>query len=202
MLIRTVAVRGMLAGVGLIAALSLTGCIAPGGNVVSPTTLSTNDPSSSPTSTELPAPSDSATPVEKPTPISLPCDSVVDLQTMYDFNPNFGLLTKFTPDSGSLAAKAAANKGTVCRWVNQTSGDTIDISIARPGPAAFAAARSAAESGSAIAGIGDAAYLSESGQTGIIQVFDGPNWITVSSVYITASGDARSLVNSAVAAAQ
>lgn len=202
MLIRTVAFRGVLAGVSLVAALSLSGCLSPGGGVVPSSTPSPTVPSASPTATELPAPSDTAAPVENPTPVSLACTSVVDAQTMYDFNPNFGLLAKFTPDSGTLAAKAVANKGTICRWVNQTSGDTIDVSISRPGPTALAAARSAAGSGTPITGIGDAAYFSASGGTGVVQAFDGPNWISVVSVYFSSGSDASTLLRSAVSAAR
>jgi hypothetical protein len=120
---------------------------------------------------------------------------------MYDFNPNFGLLASFSPDAGTLTARAVSDEGTVCRWINQTSGDTIDVSISQPGANALAAARSAAESGSSMSGLGDAAFFSHSGGTGVVQVFAGQRWITVTSVYLASPNDARNIVESAVSAA-
>lgn len=121
---------------------------------------------------------------------------------MYDFNPNFGLLNSFTPDAGSLAASAVAAKGVACRWVNQTSGDTVDVSISNPGPSALAAAKNTASSGTPVAQLGDAAYFSKSGGAGIVQVFRGDFWITVRSVYFSSASDATSILGDAVAAAR
>lgn len=121
---------------------------------------------------------------------------------MYDFNPNFGLLASFTPDSGSLAEQAVADQGTVCRWINQTSGDTIDVTISQPGPTAFAQARSSAGTGTPVSGLGDAAYFSASGGPGVVQSFSGPFWITATSVFFTVPDDASGIVRDAVAAAR
>ena len=118
---------------------------------------------------------------------------------MYDFNPNFGLLAKFTPDAGSFAARAIADKGVACRWINQTSGDTVDVSISRPAPTGFDAAKGAATSGKPVTGIGDAAYFTTRGNAGTVQVFSGTYWVTVTSVYFSSAGDAQSIVADAVA---
>ncbi|MEO7148109.1 MAG: hypothetical protein ABIW81_03935 [Terrimesophilobacter sp.] len=120
-------------------------------------------------------------------------------QTMYDFNPNFGLLAKFTPEAGSFAARAVADKGVACRWINQTSGDTVDVSISRPAPTGFAAAKGAATSGKPVTGIGDAAYFTTRGTAGTVQVFIGNYWVTVTSVYFSSASDAQSIVADAVA---
>jgi hypothetical protein len=121
---------------------------------------------------------------------------------MYDFNPNFGLLDSFTPSANTLAARAAADDGTVCRWVNQTSGVTIDIGLSSPGPTAFAAARAAAKSGTSVGGLGDEAYFAASGGVGVLQVFTGAIWITASSEYFTVPEDATTIMADAVATAR
>ena len=190
-----------LAVVGLSVALSLAGCVQPGGDEPSddpsthaPSTSATPGPSSSPTATTPPE--------EKPTPLSLPCASVVDAQTMYDFNPNFGLLDSFDPDANTLAARAVAEDGTACRWINQTSGVTIDFGLSSPGPTAFAEAKAAAKSGTAVSGLGDEAYFAASGGVGVLQAFTGSVWITAASEYFSAAQDAETLMADAVAAAR
>ena len=120
---------------------------------------------------------------------------------MYDFNPNFGLLASFSPEAGSFTARAASDDGTVCRWTNQTSGATIDVSISQPGPTALAAAKNAAAAGTSVSGLGDAAYFSQSGGAGTIQAFKGPFWVTTTSVFFGSATDAKSIIASAVAAA-
>lgn len=194
MMIRTAVLRSALAGLGLVAAISLSGCQSPG-NGLGPTTA---PPAPEPTQSTSPSPSSSETeaPTEEATPVSIPCGSVIDAQTMYDFNPNFGLLAKFSPDAGTLTARAVSDEGTVCRWINQTSGDTIDVSISQPAKSALSAAQSEAESGTSASGFGDAAYFSHSGGTGLVQIFDGPYWVTVTSVYFSSAGDANSLASS------
>lgn len=121
---------------------------------------------------------------------------------MYEFNPNFGLLDSFTPNAGSLVASAVSNEGTVCRWIQQTSGVTIDIGISQPTPTALADARSAAQSGTAVSGLADAAFFSKSGDLGVIQAFAGDRWVVVTSVTFAAASDAQDIAKSAVAAAR
>lgn len=197
----TLTSRIALTGIGLALAVSLSGCLSPGSDLVPTIAPPTPSPTTSPATTPLPGPTSSATPAEKPTPVSIPCDTVVSAQTMYDFNPNFGLLAKFSPEAGTVTAQAAADQGTVCRWMNQTSGDTIDVAIAQPGPNALAAAKTTASSGDSVSGLGDDAYFSHSGQVGVIQVFDGPYWITATSVYFASARDAKTIITSAVNAA-
>jgi hypothetical protein len=124
----------------------------------------------------------------------------VSAQTIYDFNPNFGLLSSFSPAAGTLTARAVADQGTACRWLNQTSGATIDVSISQPGPNALAAARNAAASGTTVSGLGDAAFFSSSGGVGLVQVFAGEYWITSTSAFYSSADDARSILMDALAA--
>jgi hypothetical protein len=200
---RTRAALGLTA-LSLAAAVSLSGCLpTEPSDPADPGTGPTTAPSATPSGSAAPsdAPSPSATPAEHPTPVTIPCEAVIGPQTMYDFNPNFGLLANFTPGSGSLGARAVADEGVACRWINQTSGDTIDVSLSRPGPAALASARKRAASGTALSGLGDAAFFQASGGSGTVQVFAGDYWITATSVYFQAPDDATLLLKDAVAAA-
>lgn len=198
MMTRSLALRSAFVAVSVVAALTLSGCLSSSGDLVP--TFAPPAPDSSETSapTESQTPNDTTKPAEKATPVSIPCSSVIDAQTMYDFNPNFGLLAKFSPPAGSVTARAVSDEGTVCRWINQTSDDTIDVSISQPGSKALSAAMAAAESGASVSGLGEAAYFSSSGGTGVVQIFDGPYWVTATSVYFSSAGDASSLVNSAL----
>ncbi|MCC6375469.1 MAG: arginyl-tRNA synthetase [Microbacteriaceae bacterium] len=187
------------ATVTVLAAFSLTGCIPQSTPTLEPLPPVTNPqtPPATPTPTLTTTPSP-----ENPTPFSIPCNSVVDAQTMYDFNPNFGLLDSFTPSANSLAEQALNLKGTACRWINQTSGDVIDVSISRPGPKALASAKTQAQSGSTVSGLGDSAYFSVQGNFGTIQVFKGDFWITATSAFFSSASDADPIISVAIAAAK
>jgi hypothetical protein len=84
--------------------------------------------------------------------------------------------------------------------VNQTSGATIDFGVAHPAASDLAALKASAASGTAVSGIGDSAWFSTSGDTGQLQIFRGPYWITASSVFFGAPDDAKQLALDAVAA--
>lgn len=189
----------MLASSALAATLALTACLPPDAGA------KPSDPPVVPTSSATPpaeTPDPTTAPAEKPTPVAVSCDAVISAQAMYDFNPNFGLLTAFSPTAGSFAARAVADKGTACRWVNQTSGVTIDFGVSSPGPTALAAARDAAASGTAMKGLGDAAYFSAAGGTGTVQVVSGERWITLASAFFSSPEDAADLAAIAVKAAR
>ena len=74
-----------------------------------------------------------AEPTDQPVgvPVEVTCDELVSADTLYVYNPNFGTIEDFTPDEGTAAASALTTQGVACRWQNQTSGDTIDVSVAQ-----------------------------------------------------------------------
>lgn len=117
---------------------------------------------------------------------------------MYDFNPNFALLTSFTPDSGSVAARAATADGTVCRWVHETSSVAIDVSIATPTSTDLQSILATAATGTAVNDVGDEAYFAVIDGVGTTQAFTGPFWVTVASEYFSSPFDAIDLVNEAM----
>jgi hypothetical protein len=180
----------------LAASVLLTGCAVP-----------EPQPTGSTTPSGSAAPTPSLEPSETPssgtsTPGDVPCDALVSLQTMYDFNPNFSLLGSWTPDAGTPAAEAAAAEGSVCRWKNDTSGDAIDISVASFDPATLEAKANAANSASTMVPTygPDEAYFTVTNGVGEAVVFHGAYWVVVRSVAFLEPGDAEPIVSSVLAA--
>jgi hypothetical protein len=109
----------------------LAGCSGAAGNAQGEPTA-TQQPSSSPSDTATnDAATPDATPTPTPTPVRLQQGQVWTAQQVYDFNPNF------SPDPNYKVASSAADKlvklqGESFGWVNQTSGDTIEVAVAHP----------------------------------------------------------------------
>ena len=184
--------------VGALAITALSGC--------TPEPKPSASASSSPRASSSPSASpDAASPSPSAaagtgTPVAIACDTLVSRQTMYDFNPNFGLDDAFSPKSGTPAATAKADKGVACNWLNQTSGDTVTIAVAQPSADELAMIAATAAKGTAVSGLGSSAYFSSAGQVGRVDVFDGRYWLVATSVYFSTADDARALVTSAVGA--
>lgn len=180
----------------LAASVLLAGCTTPQSeptDSASPSESSTPSPSIEPSE----APSSPA-----PTPVDVPCDTLVSLQTMYDFNPNFTRLTSWTPDAGTPAAEAIAADGLACRWQNNTSGDLIDISVAAFDTDTLEAKANSTNSSSTMVPTygDDEAYFAVTGGVGEAVVFHGAYWVVVRSVAFLEPGDAEPLVVSVLAA--
>ena len=172
--------------------LGLAGCVPKPGVSASPKPSSSSHSSAPGPSV---SPSASATPSSSPstpaaaTPTKIPCDTLISAQGVYDFNPNFGLDSGFSPKSGTAAATAVADKGTACSWLNQTSADTFAIAVARPAAAELASLKTTAATGTAVPGLGDAAHFSTSGAVGRVDVFRGAYWLVATSVYFGSATD-------------
>ncbi|MHC5796867.1 arginyl-tRNA synthetase [Lacisediminihabitans sp. FW035] len=179
-------------------ALALAGCVPEPGSQATPKPSRSSTSSASPSASATPSPSPS-TPAAA-TPTKIPCDTLVSAQTVYDFNPNFGLDSAFSPKSGSAAATAVAYTGTACNWLNQTSGDTFTVAVARPAATDLASVKAKAATGTPASGLGDAAYFSTSGGVGRVDVFSGAYWLVATSVYFGSAADANDLVTSALGA--
>jgi hypothetical protein len=74
------------------------------------------------------------TPTPTPTPVTLPQGQVWTAQQVYDFNPNFSADPSYKLKADSPAAPLVKLDGVSYGWVNQTSGDTIEIAVAHPSP--------------------------------------------------------------------
>lgn len=152
----------------------------------------TRTPSATPSATPTPSAEPSGEPA--PTPLGIACDELVTLQAMYDFNPNFSLLASWSPEAGTAARAALDAEGVACRWQNDTSGDTIDVSAAILDETALAAKQAEAASGTS-ASYG---WFRVAGGAGEAIAFDGSTWLVVRSVWFSSPADAQQLVEAAL----
>ena len=178
-----------------LALAALSGCV--------PTPTPT--PSGTPSATVSDSPSASPTPSPTASTVSIPmtvgCNTLITPDDIYAFNPNFALISNWTPKAGSAAATAKSEQGIACRWQNQTSGDTIDISAAHLDAASIEALKNAAvEKSTMVPTYGDEAYFSVSGGVGTAIVFQGTYWLVASSVEFAEPGDPADLITAALSA--
>jgi hypothetical protein len=66
-----------------------------------------------------------------PEALDIACADLVDPDAVYAFNPNLALLDTWTPDAGTAAADAIDADGVACRWVFESGGGSMDVSVAR-----------------------------------------------------------------------
>lgn len=110
-----------------------------------PQTPAAPTPSPSPTiapTTAVPTPTPTPTPTPSAaTPIGFGCDRLLDLQAVYDLNPNLSVVPAAAPPAGSLAATLVAELGVACDLVHNSNGAVLHVAAATPGASAIAALR-------------------------------------------------------------
>ena len=181
--------------IAALALAALSGC-AP-----SPSPTASGTPSQSPSDTPSASPTPSPTASTVSTPITIGCNSLITPDDIYAFNPNFGVIDSWTPKAGSAAATAKSEQGIACRWQNQTSGDTIDISVAHLDAASIESLKNNAVGKSTmVPTYGDEAYFSTSGGVGTAIVFQGNYWLVATSVDFLEPGDPADLITAALGA--
>jgi hypothetical protein len=192
---RIVRLATLLAGVAVVGALA--GCVEQEAAPHLPT--ESGAPSEAPTSAPTTTPTDD--PGGEAGPVDISCDDLVDPQAVYDFDPNYGLLDSWTPTGGSAAAEAVAADGIACRWVRESGGGTIDLSVARLDQEDIDAKKNAAFAESQmVPTYGDEAYFEVEGDVGTAIVFQGPYWLVISSVSFAEPGEPTPIIESALAA--
>ncbi|KRE26120.1 hypothetical protein [Agromyces sp. Soil535] len=183
------------AGLALVAAASvalLAGCTP---EATEPTGSAA--PTAAPTEpTAAPEPTETA---EPPTPFPIACDQLVTAEQLYAFNPNYGADPGYEPAADTVVALVDEDAGTACGYLNQTSGEVIEIGVATPTTAAGEARRNdAALSSKPVPTYGTPpdveGYFVHVGGTGEAQVFRGPYWVVVDSTALFEPGDAQQLV--------
>ena len=196
----------LLAAPLLVTMLTLSACgptLDPrSASTPTPTTTATSTASATPTATASPGPDASPTPrVETGTPIGLSCNDVVTPQQIYDYNPNYGLVNGFVPQSGSLAGQAVAAHGLACRWLNQSSGATIDVSVAHLDAKSTAIRKDyLASTSTSVSNFGPDGYFDQGDVGSAAQAFPGEFWVTGTSIAFFTAEDASSIMGSATAA--
>lgn len=195
---RIAVVAAVAAGTLLLAVAGCTSTISPTASPSATEVTSSHGAAPSPAATSSPTPSAAA---DDWVPVTIVCKQLISAQEMYDFNPNFGLTANYVPKSGSLAAQALAEHGVACEWTNQTSGDTIEISLAQPSTSAATALKNQlVTSSTSVPTYGVEGYFLATGGVGTAQVFPSPYWLVATSTAFFEPGDAAQLVKDAIAA--
>lgn len=120
---------------------------------------------------------------------------------MYDFNPNFGLINGFVPEAGSLAGQAVAANGIACRWMNQSSGVTIDVSVAHLDAKSTTVRKQfLAANSTSVSSFGPSGYFDQGDVGSAAQAFPGVFWVTAASIAFFGADDAVPIMKAATAA--
>jgi len=189
---------GTALATGVLALIVLAGC-APSAEPA-PSPSATAEATAAPAASTEPTP----TPTEDPAiVVALGCDEVLTPDDVYAFNPNFGAAPDYKPADGSAASVAVSQKGVACSWLNQTSGDVIEISIAQPNDSTLTDLKNQAVSASTPVptygtGVDVEGYFTATGGKGEAQFFTGKYWVVASSVEFGEPGDAEPLIAAAV----
>ncbi len=178
--------------------VALAGCAAAPVPLPSPpaTAGPTTAPNPGATPTTVPVP-----PEEDAIPVAIACADLVDADTMYRFNPNFSLLGDWTPEAGTFAAADVQAGGTACRWVNQTSGDPIDVSVSAFGEAGLTELKNAAFAEfEMVPTYGEEAYFGTDGDAGVAIAFQGSYRLVATSPWFLEPGEPEEIILGALAA--
>lgn len=187
---------GLVLAGGALALLALAGCSAASST---PTASPTDTATSAPTESATPTPTSTPTPEAAGTRVTLTCGQVLTPDDVYAFNPNYGTAPDYKPAAGSAAATAKAYQGVACGWLNQTSGDIVEVSIAEPNDTLMTDLQNKAVTesnpvptyGTPPAVLG---YFSSAHGAGQAQAFAGKYWVVVNSVEFGEPGDAEQLM--------
>lgn len=162
-----------------------------------PSASASPSPSASATAEPTASPSETAAPEETATPFAVDCDALITLEQLYAFNPNFGVDPSYAPDAAPMTT-VVEQGGTACGYLNQTSGDYLQVAVATPTAAGLeAAANAAAEQSTPVPTYGTPpdveGYFAQSGNLGQVQLFTGPYWVVIESPLLFEPGDAEQL---------
>ncbi len=177
--------------------LGLAGC-APA--ATSSTSAPTNTPSASASATPTSSPSPTATASDVDgIPMTIGCRDLISDQAIYDYNPNFSLKSDYTPASGSIAAEVVRQNGLACAWVNQTSGELIELAVANlPAAHSTRLKNELVTSSKSVPTYNVEGYFRVDGSSGEAQAFADPYWIVAVSTGFFEPGDAAPIVAAAV----
>lgn len=187
------ALRTVTVAVALSSALALAGCAPSSSPSSSPSATAGGGSSTKPSTSPTPTP----TPTEPPTPVTLTCEQVVTADQLYAYNPNFGANPGYVPKDGTLEKKIADWQGVACSWLNQTSGETIQIAIAQPPASQLDALKNAAITDAQPVPTYGAPPIEgyfKTGDSGQVQIFRGGYWIVAESTAFFEPGDAAPLM--------
>ena len=188
----------LLIPLGAVTLIALAGCMpsdsAPTPAANGPTAAASSTPSASP----IPSASPSANDIDG-IPMTMGCSELVSAQAMYDYNPNFSLKSNYTPAPGSLPARVAEQRGVACAWVNQTSGEIIELAVANlPADHSTRLKNDLVTSSKSVPTYNVEGYFTVNSGVGEAQAFADPYWIVSSSKAYFEPGDAAPIMAAAI----
>ena len=175
--------------VGLAVSVGLAGCLQ-----VSPSTPSTT-PSAVTIPSATPTPTTTSTPTVAPTNRAFVenCGILITPDQLYAYNPNYVVDSSYAPKVGTVVSAVKAQLGQTCGWIDESSGDILEVAVAAPTPATLASAKAAASGGTAISAHGEQGFFAVKAGIGSAQIFMGSLWLVVSSPDFTSPADAESI---------
>jgi hypothetical protein len=179
-------------------ALLLAGCTSsPVGATAAPT-RSPATPTALPT---LPAKTPTTPPptqnVSTATPVHLRCKALVHTALARTIAPGLALDTGWKPAPGTPAARLADLDGTVCRWRDIATGDSLEVAVAKPSRSdATDLKNDLVDRSNSVPTYGEEAYFQVVDHIGEVNAFHGRTWVLARSNRFYEPGDATSVVNS------
>ena len=186
----SLALSAVLAGV--VSACATETDATPTESSAAPTTTATPTPTSTPTASQAP--------ISVGSPVTISCDQLVSPESIYTFNPNFGLSESYKPAAGTEAATIVEAKGLACGWINQTSGEVIEVAVANlPTDKLTDLKNNFVMTSNSVPTYKVEGYFENDGTTGSAEAFSGPYWISASSTAFFEPGDAQPIIAAALA---
>jgi hypothetical protein len=179
-------------------ALLLAGCTsspvgataAPTPSRATPTTLPTL-PVKAPTT---PPPTQD---VSTATPVHLRCKALVHTALARTIASGLTLDAGWKPATGTPAARLADLNGTVCRWRDIATGDSLEVAVAKPSRTdATALKNDLVDRSNSVPTYGEEGYFQVVDHIGEVDAFRGRTWILARSNRFYEPGDATSIVQS------
>lgn len=188
----------MLTTVIPVAVLAFTGCAS--GEISPVPTKAIVSKTSAPST-----PTSSAAVDTSALPLIVDCDKLIDLETLYKFNSNFSYDPNATPDASAKSDVFKSLNGTVCTYINLSSGDTITVAAAHPGAAELSSLQSDPSLGKectfTVSNGTKCFYNFDSAVgVGIVQLFNQSTWLVLESSWFENDSDSENLVLSALKA--
>lgn len=116
----------------LVGALTLSACAAGPQESASPSPTQASNASQKASNTPLVTASASPTAFAlKAEPTDKSCESILSLQSLYDFDPNLALTSGGTPAAGSLAQTQTQLGGITCTLMNLSSQQEVLVSLVK-----------------------------------------------------------------------
>lgn len=129
--------------------------------------------------------------------IETKCEDVISLQELYDFNPNFALDQSSPALSQEIANNFDSLKGLTCVYKNLTSGELIQLSLAKISDGSVPYLKQllseSGQSAGSTSGSEASSFTSQDGM-GTSQIILRNYWISVSSQSFLSSTDAEQFV--------